>query len=245
MDHFFFSHYYLHTILSTALNENPNSLSPCHLRLYFVSVVFCLFVCFFFCFFCLFVLFCFVFVLFGFCVRRLTLTWHGGRKGWRKMGKKKNFVASYFRSTIKKKSLDYGSKIVFPKLYTKLYYNHECKINIMACEKTSTTRSHQHHCLFASLNLGISVAELLNWRCACQKWRFEQWQLALEGLKKIKKYIEKRVYGTPTCILLSNCGATAEQWVCFHRKLLHGITRVRIHNSGKPSCGNTSDTDYW
>ena len=32
---------------------------------------------------------------------------------------------------------------------------------------------------------------------------------------------------------------------CFHRKLLHGITRVRIHNSGKPSCGNTSDTDYW
>ena len=31
---------------------------------------------------------------------------------------------------------------------------------------------------------------------------------------------------------------------CFHRKLLHGITRVRIHNPGKPSCGNTSDTDY-
>ena len=27
-------------------------------------------------------------------------------------------------------------------------------------------------------------------------------------------------------------------------KLLHGITHVRIHNSRKPSCGNTSDTDY-
>ena len=33
--------------------------------------------------------------------------------------------------------------------------------------------------------------------------------------------------------------------VCFHRNLLHGITRLRIHNSGKPSCGNTSDMDYW
>ena len=33
--------------------------------------------------------------------------------------------------------------------------------------------------------------------------------------------------------------------VCYHRKLLHGITRVRIHNSRKTSCGNTSDTDYW